>query len=374
MSRILILGGTGYTGRLIAQYLLAQSNAEITIATRHPDKAQAYADSLNEQYPGHRAKAIYADASQPDSLRPAFADQTLVAVAAPTTAYTAEVIRTALDMGVDYLDVQLGAKKLALLQSSADEIERAGRCFITEAGFHPGLPSALVRYAASQLHPIESAITLGYLNMGKDLPYSEAVDEVIESFKKYSGQVFQNGRWTSPRSFDVRTFHFGGDIGSKRCYAMFFEELGLLPDMLPSLRETGFYISEQHWMLDWVVMPIAWAWLKLAPNAVRPIGKFLWWGMGTFHKPPYRVELQVQAAGLKDGRPATMQATVSHTDGYELTAIPVVATILQYLDGSAKKPGLWMMGHLVDPPRLMRDMEAMGITCTTRIEAAPGDT
>ena len=96
--------------------------------------------------------------------------------------------------------------------------------------------------------------------------------------------------------------------------------------------------------------------------------------MGTFHKPPYRVELQVQAAGLKDGRPATMQATVSHTDGYELTAIPVVATILQYLDGSARKPGLWMMGHLVDPPRLMRDMEAMGITCTTRIEAAPGDT
>lgn len=371
MSRILILGGTGYTGRLIAQYLLAQSEAEITIATRHPDKAQAFADSLNEQYPGHRAKAIYADASQPDSLRSAFADQTLVVVAAPTTAYTTEVIRTALDMGVDYLDVQLGAKKLALLQSSADEIERAGRCFITEVGFHPGLPSALVRYAASRLHSIESAITLGYLNMGKDLPYSEAVDEVIESFKKYSGQVFQNGRWTNPRSYDMRTFNFGGDIGSKRCYAMFFEELGPLPIMLPSLRETGFYISEQHWMLDWVVMPIAWAWLKLAPNAVRPIGKFLWWGMGTFHKPPYRVELQVQAAGLKDGRPATMQATVSHTDGYELTAIPVVATILQYLDGSARKPGLWMMGHLIDPPRLMRDMETMGITCTTRIETTP---
>lgn len=369
MSRILILGGTGYIGRLIAQHLLAQSKADITIATRHLDKAQAFADRLNQQYSGHRAKAIYADASQTDSLRLAFTDQTMVVVAAPTTAYAAGVIRTALKMGVDYLDVQVGAQKLALLQSSSDEIERAGRCFITEAGFHPGLPSALVRYAAANLHTIESAITLGFLNMGKDLPYSEAVDEVIESFKEYNGQVFKNGQWTKPNSYKVRTFNYGGDIGHKRCYAMFFEELRLLPHMFPSLRETGFYISELHWMLDWVVMPITWAWLKVAPNAVRPIGKLLWWGMGTFHKPPYRVELQVQAAGLKDGRSVTIQATVAHPDGYELTAVPVVATLLQYLDGSARRPGLWMMGHLVDPPRLMKDMEEMGIACATTIQA-----
>jgi len=106
MSKILILGGTGYTGRLIAQHLLAQSKADITIATRHLDKAQAFADRLNRQYSGHRAKAIYADASQTDSLRLAFTDQTMVIVAAPTTAYAAGVIRTALEMGVDYLDVQ----------------------------------------------------------------------------------------------------------------------------------------------------------------------------------------------------------------------------------------------------------------------------
>lgn len=141
MSRILILGGTGCTGRLIAQHLLAQSKTDITIATRHLDKGQAFADRPNQQYPSYRAKAIYADASKTDSLRLAFTNQTMVVVAAPTTAYAADVIRTALEMGVDYLDVQISAQKLALLQSSTDEIERAGRCFITEAGFHPGLPS-----------------------------------------------------------------------------------------------------------------------------------------------------------------------------------------------------------------------------------------
>jgi saccharopine dehydrogenase (NAD+, L-lysine-forming) len=108
----------------------------------------------------------------------------------------------------------------------------------------------------------------------------------------------------------MRKIDFGGDIGRKLCYSMFLEELRPLPEMYPSLKEAGFYMSESHWMTDWVIMPLAWAWLKLSPGAVRPIGKFLWWGMGTFHRPPYRVELQVQATGLKDGRPAKFQASV----------------------------------------------------------------
>jgi len=369
MSRILILGGTGYTGRLIAQHLVEHSKADVTVAARHLDRAQALADRLDQQYSDHRVKAVYADASQTDSLRRAFADQTMIVVAAPTAAYAENVVRTSLEMGLDYLDVQLSARKFALLQSLTDEIERAGRCFITEAGFHPGLPSALVRYAADHLDSIESAITLGYLNMGKDLPYSESVDELIESFKEYDGRVFKNGQWTKPKSFEMRVCDFGGDIRRKRCYSMFFEELHPLPSMFPSLRETGFYISEMHWILDWVVMPITWAWLKVAPKATRPIGRFLWWGMRTFHKPPYRVEFQVQAVGFKGGCRVAFQASVAHPDGYELTAIPVVATLLQYLDGSARKTGLWMMGHLIDPLRLMKDMEKMGVVCSTRIQA-----
>jgi saccharopine dehydrogenase-like NADP-dependent oxidoreductase len=41
MSKILILGGYGgYTGKLLAKYLLAETEAEIVIAGRSLDKAQ----------------------------------------------------------------------------------------------------------------------------------------------------------------------------------------------------------------------------------------------------------------------------------------------------------------------------------------------
>jgi hypothetical protein len=45
----------------------------------------------------------------------------------------------------------------------------------------------------------------------------------------------------------------------------------------------------------------------------------------------------------------------------------VIATLKQYVDGSIGKPGLWMMGHIVDPDRLFGDMGRMGVKIQTRI-------
>jgi saccharopine dehydrogenase (NAD+, L-lysine-forming) len=366
MTTILILGGAGYTGRSLARHLLAQSGAKLILAGRMLEKVQALADQLNADFAGGRAAAVRADAADAASLRAALHGADLLLVAAPLTSAPYEtVIRAALEAGVDYLDVQISGKKFAFLQSLAGEIEAAGRCFVTEAGFHPGLPAALVRYAASQLDTLESAVAAGYLNMGgSKLPYTDSVNELVDVFKEYQAQVFKDGQWTKASSFDMRKFDFSGDLGVRNCYSMFFEELRPLPEMYPSLKETGFYIAETHWLLDWVISMVVMVGLKLFPRrGGRPLGRLFWWGMMNLPRPPYRVELQVHATGSKNGKPAQARVGVSHPDGYELTAIPVVAFLLQYLDGSAKRPGLWMMGHLAEPARLMENMEKMGVKC-----------
>ncbi|HEX9092329.1 MAG TPA: hypothetical protein VF831_12610, partial [Anaerolineales bacterium] len=78
-------------------------------------------------------------------------------------------------------------------------------------------------------------------------------------------------------------------------------------------------------------------------------------------RPPYGTLLRVEAQGKKDGRPKTAQVTISHPDGYLFTAIPIAACLLQYLDGSLDKPGLWMQALVVEPIRMMHDMRRMGI-------------
>jgi hypothetical protein len=86
----------------------------------------------------------------------------------------------------------------------------------------------------------------------------------------------------------------------------------------------------------------------------------MWWGMGK-SKPPHVVALKVEAKGQFNGNQAQAQARIAHPDGYELTAIPVVAYLLQYLDGTARKDGVHMMGYIAEPVRLFKDMQKMGV-------------
>ncbi|MBY0480235.1 MAG: hypothetical protein K2Q21_02680 [Chitinophagaceae bacterium] len=64
--------------------------------------------------------------------------------------------------------------------------------------------------------------------------------------------------------------------------------------------------------------------------------------------------------------PVKIRIVASYDDAYEFTAIPIIALIRQYMDGSIKA-GLWMMGHIVDPKRLINDMQEMGIHIETQV-------
>jgi hypothetical protein len=363
MSKILILGGYGYTGKFLAKHLLAQTNVEIVISGRNLEKAKTFADELNDS----RVSVRQADAADLQSLTQALQGVTLCLVAAPTTQHAGTVIRACIDAHVDYLDVQYSSRKLGALYAAEKEIKQAGLCFITEAGFHPGLPAAMIRYAATKLDVVESAFTAGYLNM-KSIPYTEAVDELMEGFIDYQAQVYKHGAWTKPSSWDSRAFNFGNDIGKRTGYSMFFEELRDIPNLIPSIKDTGFYISGSDWFTDLIITPIVFVGLKLAPKrGLRPLGKLMWWAMGN-SKPPHMVALKVEAKGQVNGRQAETWARIAHPDGYELTAIPVVAYLLQYLDGTARRAGVHMMGHIAEPQRLFKDMQRMGAEITESLD------
>ncbi len=360
MNTILILGGYGATGRLLTKHLLTQTDYSIVIAGRNLETAQTFVDSLHDL----RVSARQVDAADPTSLREALQNVDFLLVAAPTTHHTETVVCAALEAGVDYLDVQYSDLKLKSLREHEREIDQRKLCFVTEAGYHPGLPSAMVRFAAARLDCIESARIACYLNMGQ-LEYTEAVDELMEGFIHYQAQVYKDGAWTKPSSWAMRKFDFGEEIGIRSCYSMFFEELRCIPEMYPTLKDIGFYISGSSLLADLILTPIIMVGLKIAPKrGIRPLGKLMWWAMGT-SKPPYKVVLKVEATGQRKGRPVRVEASIEHEDGYELTAIPVAALLKQY--EHIRKPGLHMMGHLAEPVRLFSDMEQMGVRVKTSV-------
>jgi hypothetical protein len=364
----LILGGYGLAGLNLASYLLQETSVRLILAGRNLDRASQAAAQLNNRFPGKRVLARRADAADAESLAQAFAGVDMVVVASSTVAYTTVVVQAALAASIDYLDIQYGPARIPVLQSFAASIAKAGLCFITEAGFHPGLPSALVRYLASQFDRMDSALVGSIVNQESGFPYTSAVDELMGEFRSYSADIFVDGHWRKADlsgTKDYLSMDFGPPFGRKSCVPLPLEEMRGVPVMFPSLQRTGFYIAGFNWVSDWIITPLIMLVLRIWPErGMGPMGKLLCWSTKVFGRPPYGVIVKAEASGEKDGQHLTKSVVVSHPDGYKLTAMPVVAYLLQYLDGPARRPGLHMMGHVLDPERLLTDMQHMGAAVT----------
>ena len=200
-------------------------------------------------------------------------------------------------------------------------------------------------------------------NYWKELKLSEStISEFIDELNSFNPLVLKNKKWIKMGMNEMAKFNFGERFGEQYCLPMFLEELRSLPNAIPSLTETGFYIAGFNWVTDYIIMPIAFAAFKLfGKKAKRPMGKLFSWGLENFSKPPFGAVLQLEAKGVKDQQTSCMHMRLSHDDAYVLTAVPVVACLLQLIDGNIRRSGLWFQANLVEPTQFFKDIERLGV-------------
>jgi saccharopine dehydrogenase (NAD+, L-lysine-forming) len=97
------------------------------------------------------------------------------------------------------------------------------------------------------------------------------------------------------------------------------------------------------------------------------MARLLFWSLKTFPPKPVGTSLMIDAEGEITGLPIKLSLAVAHRDEYVLTAIPVVAGIRQYLSGTIRKPGLWMLGHIVEPFSFVTDLGRMGLDLSLKL-------
>lgn len=378
IKTFLILGGYGNVGRVLTRLLLQETNVRLVLAGRNLEKAKAAADQFNNLFEGNRVTGMYADASDLENLRQIFKGVDFVVVASSTAKYTKEIARTALEAGCDYMDIHFGPKIYATLHSLAEAIKNAERCFITGGGFHPGLPAALIRYAGQYFNRMEKAIVGGVMNVEfRNYEISESTRiEFVEEVVDFQPFFYKNGEWRKINMMstkDLIVMDFGGEFCKRECAPMFFEELREIPVIFPTLNKTGFYMAGFNWLIDYLVFPFIFISLKLFPKiSIKPMSKLMEWSLATFSKPPYGIVLKLEASGEQDDKVKHVEMQLTHKDGSYFTAIPVVACLLQYLDGSINKPGLWLQAKVVEPHRFMEDMKRMGIDVKIKEKSGNG--
>lgn len=369
-NKILILGGYGNAGILIASLLLKYTSENIVLAGRNRQKAEAASESLNSEYQGNRVSAVKVDAANEVELTKALEDSKFLIVASSSLEFSKQVINSAITAEIDYLDIQLSSPpKLDLLNSNEKRIKDKGLCFITDGGFHPGIPAAMVRYAATEFEEIISANVYSYLNLDwKSYSFSSSTAlEMISEFSDYNSEFYSGGKWKKPKWSEYKKFDFGNLIGKQYTAPMMLEEMRILPEEFSSLNETGFFVGGFNWFVNYISIPLIIPALKISKRTfIKPASKLFEFGLNNFSKPPFICILILEARVKKNGKDINFRMEISHPDGYLLTAVPVVSCLLQYFDGSIRKPGLHFQASLVEPKRFFNDVKSMGINLTVK--------
>lgn len=365
MKKILLLGGYGNAGKAIATHLLQHvADIEVMIAGRDLTKAENVVEELTSKYTDRKVGALQVDISDAEQLAAAFRQCDFVVNAASAMEHTGQVVQALIRGKKSCLDTQLSLpKKLEILRKYTAQLAEAGVTYITDSGFHPGMPAALVRWGAMQLDELEVGNVYCALKVDwASIKYSPSTQlEMLSEFEHFDTTVYKDQSWSKLSMMAPRRYDFGEPFGEQSCTPMCLEELRELPTHLPNLKETGFYVTGFNTFVDYLILPIIMIGIKILPKRwARHLMKLFIWGT-TFSKPPFGVQLEAVCRGYKNNEPHTLRLSLRHTDAYVLTAIPVVACIKQWLEGKITAPGLHFQANVVEPEQFLQDLQNMGI-------------
>ena len=195
---MLVLGGYGETGRRLARLRVERTDAHVVVAGRDARGAAALAAELGAQ----RVRGIGLDAADAPSVRRALEAVHLFVNAAVVARHVAALARTAISAGTDWLDSRFTAARLGSSTVWRDTPLRDAA--LPQAGFHPGVPAALVRWAALRADGLRGAWISSVLAERGGIPATSGLDELVASIREYRAMRYENGRWRHGRHAPIR--------------------------------------------------------------------------------------------------------------------------------------------------------------------------
>jgi hypothetical protein len=197
------------------------------------------------------------------------------------------------------------------------------------------------------------------LAINEPIPYTSGMLEVAEEALHGKPMVYRDGAWRDFRYWRIPTMDFGKPIGRRPIYPINLEEMRALPEQF-GLKQAGVCVAGTGVIAD-TLMTLPGVLLERLHRGcgVGVLARSMSFCYSRMCTHPRGCVMKIEAEGESADGPLKCQVSVGGRGGYDLTAIATVACILQYLEGRIG-PGLYMMGHAVDPARLLMDMERMG--------------
>jgi NAD(P)-dependent dehydrogenase (short-subunit alcohol dehydrogenase family) len=358
-KQILVLGGYGGVGRVLSKDLLKFTDSDITIAGRNQGKAIKLATILANDYPDRIIRSAYADVSHKGSLISAFKGNDLIIVTTTTPDMIDQIAEAAIEAGSDMIDILVRGDVVDKLEKYRKGIITGNRVFITQAGFHPGLPAPFIKYGSKKF---DNCITANVVMvMNSVFEKAESTYEIIHEIGESTARILRNGVWKKSSWKDALNIQFSEDFGVRKCYPLQMREIYPLAKELGILN-MGVYSSGFNWFVDNIVFPLTMLLQSVKKGLGKnTCGKLMHWGVAKFYNGNPGVEFKLIANGIKGGIEGNYVLEAYSSDAFEFTSLAVIACLKQYNDKLINRPGLHLMGNIVDEERFIADLKQMGI-------------
>lgn len=385
MAKVLIIGAGGVSGVVVHKCAqLPDVFSEIVLASRTESKCKAIAAQLNRpiktaQVDADNVPALVAliNAEKPDLV---------INVALPYQDLT--IMDACLETGVDYLDTAnyepLDTAKFEYSWQWAyqDKFKDAGITALLGSGFDPGVTNVYTAYLKKHYFDEIHQLDIIDCNAGDHgLPFATNFNPEINIREvTANGRYWENGKWveTAPLSVN-QVFDFPAEIGPKKIYMMYHEELESLVKHFPEIKRARFWMTFSDNYLKHLevlgnvgmtgIEPIMFEGREIVPlqflKALLPDPASL----GPLTKG--KTCIGCFAQGIKDGKSVAMFVynVCDHQECYRevksqaisyTTGVPAMIGAKMILEGKWKKPGVWNMEQY-DPDPFMEDLNKYGL-------------
>jgi len=363
-KQILVLGGYGGVGKVLSRNLLIHTDSDITISGHDKEKAEKFASLLRTEFPNRQILSAYADATQKTSLIEAFKKVDLVIITTTTPDHIDIIAEAAIESETDMIDILVRGDVVDKLEKYHERIIADKRIFITQAGFHPGLPAPIIKYASEKFDIYNTANIVMVMNSLFEKP--ESTYEIIHEIGEGNAKILKDGVWRKASYKDALKIQFSEKFGVRQCFPLQMREIYPLKKEL-GISNMGVYSAGFNSFVDNFVFPFI-MFLQLLKKGLgkRFCGKLMHWGIKKYYNDNPGVEFHLYANGFKDDKEVKYTLELISHDAFDFTAIAVIACLKQYLDNQINVHGLHLMGNVVDEKRIIEDLKEMGLQISER--------
>ena len=384
MSRVLIIGAGG-VGRVVAHKCaqLPDVFSDICLASRTQSKCDQIASELN--CPIQTAALNADEVGQTVNLIKRFRPDLVINVALPYQDLA--IMDACLEADVDYLDTanyeppDEARFEYKWQWAYQEKFKKAGRMALLGSGFDPGVTNVFCAYAQKHLFDEIEQVDILDCNAGDHgYPFATNFNPEINIREVTSiGRYWEEGDWKETPPLSVkRDFDFP-EVGMRRAYLMYHEELESLALHLKGLKRIRFWMTFGESYLTHLrvlenvgmtgIKPVDFQGQQIVPlqflKALLPDPASL----GPRTKGKTCIGCLVD--GSKDGKrrrvfiynvcdhQACYQEVKSQAVSYT-TGVPAMIGAKQILSGQWRKPGVFNMEQL-DPDPFMTDLNACGL-------------